>query len=60
MGVGCLWHCDACECLRLEEQDFNDRGVSTLDESKKFTYVLGDLRPSFLHMSSYFSGLGRQ
>ncbi|CAE7567486.1 unnamed protein product [Symbiodinium natans] len=26
----------------LEEQDFNDRGVSTLDESKKFTYVLGN------------------
>ena len=27
--------------MRLEEQDFNDRGVSSLDESKKFSYTIG-------------------
>eukprot|EP00439_Symbiodinium_sp_Y106_P079743 s3034_g18.t1 len=26
----------------LEEQDFNDRGVSSLDESKKFSYTIGN------------------
>ncbi|CAJ1383285.1 unnamed protein product [Effrenium voratum] len=26
----------------LDEQNFNDRGVSTLDESKKFTYTIGN------------------
>ena len=27
--------------MRLDEQDFNDRGVSSLDESKKFSYTIG-------------------
>ncbi|CAE7740232.1 bioA [Symbiodinium necroappetens] len=26
----------------LDEQDFNDRGVSSLDESKKFSYTIGN------------------
>lgn len=29
--------------LRLDDQNFDDRGVSTLDESKTFYYTLGGL-----------------
>ena len=40
--------------MRLEEQDFKDRGVSSLDESKKFSYTIGKESAVLAHATGAF------